>query len=73
MIATIQDIDPDHFATRFDEPVGIAFASDSKAYVALSTTNQVAIVDVATRSVTGHLPIRAQDPGRSRCATSGCT
>ena len=62
VVATVQDIDPDHFATRFDEPVGIAFASDSKAYVALSTTNQVAIVDVATRSVTGHLPIRAQDP-----------
>ena len=62
VIATVQDIDPDVPATRFDEPVGIAFASDSKAYVALSTSNRIAIVDVAGREVTGHLDIRAQDP-----------
>ncbi|MFQ5610044.1 MAG: YncE family protein, partial [Woeseiaceae bacterium] len=35
VIATIQDIDPVTRATRFDEPVGIAFASNDKAYVAL--------------------------------------
>lgn len=62
VIATLQDIDPATFSTRFDEPVGIAFANDRKAYVALSTSNRIAIVDVATRTVTGHLPIRAQDP-----------
>ena len=62
VIATVQDIDPATFSTRFDEPVGIAFANDRKAYVALSTSNRIAIVDVATRAVTGHLPIRAQDP-----------
>ena len=62
VLATIQDIDAQTFSTRFDEPVGIAFASDRKAYVALSTTNQVAIVDVDERTVVGHLPIRAQDP-----------
>ena len=62
VVATVQDVDPDTFATRFDEPVGIAFANDDKAYVALSPSNRVAIVDVATRSVTGHLDIRAQDP-----------
>lgn len=62
VIATVQDIDPATFSTRFDEPVGIAFANDRKAYVALSTSNRIAIVDVATRTVTGHLPIRAQDP-----------
>ena len=62
VIATIQDVDPDAFSTRFDDPVGIAFASDVKAYVALSSSNRIAIVDVATRKVTGHLPIRAQDP-----------
>ncbi len=62
VIATVQDIDSDTLATRFDEPVGIAFASDAKAYVALSRTNQIAVVDVATRAVTKHLDIRAQDP-----------
>ena len=40
VIATIQDIDPDTFSTQFDEPTGIAFANDRKAYVALSTSNR---------------------------------
>ena len=62
VIATVQDIDSDTLATHFDEPVGVAFASDAKAYVALSRTNQIAVVDVATRAVTKHLDIRAQDP-----------
>ena len=62
VVATVQDIDSDTLATHFDEPVGVAFASDAKAYVALSRTNQIAVVDVATRAVTKHLDIRAQDP-----------
>ncbi|GAB4223466.1 MAG: hypothetical protein Kow0062_23680 [Acidobacteriota bacterium] len=62
VIATVQDLDPTTKATRFDEPVGIAFASDAKAYVALSSEDRIAIVDVATRTVTGHLDINAQDP-----------
>ncbi|MYE84326.1 MAG: beta-propeller fold lactonase family protein, partial [Gammaproteobacteria bacterium] len=62
VVATVQDVDADTFATRFDEPVGVAFASDDKAYVALGPSNRVAIVDVAERAVTGHLVIRAQDP-----------
>ena len=63
VLHTVQDLDADTYATHFDEPVGIAFSSDSKkAYVALSPANRVAIVDVATRSVTGHLAIRAQEP-----------
>ena len=62
VIATLQDLDPDTFSTQFDEPVGIAFASDSKAYVALSSSNRIAVVDVGARKVTGQLPIRAQDP-----------
>jgi YVTN family beta-propeller protein len=52
VIATIQDFDLATRATRFDEPVGIAFASNDKAYVALSSENQVAVIDVATRRVT---------------------
>lgn len=62
VVATVQDIDPDALKTRFDEPVGIAFANDSKAYVALSTANRIAVIDVASRTVTGRLPIAAQDP-----------
>ena len=62
VIATVQDIDPATLVTRFDEPVGIAFASNAKAYVALTTANQVAVVDVATRRVVSHLAIGAQEP-----------
>ena len=62
VVATVQDVDPATLATRFDEPVGIAFAHNRKAYVALSTSNRVAVVDVDTRRVTKHLRIAAQDP-----------
>ena len=62
VMATIQDLNPDTLATRFDEPVGIAFATNAKAYVALSPTNRIAIVDAAARAVVGHLPIAAQEP-----------
>lgn len=62
VIATVNDFATSTYATQFDEPVGVAFASDAKAYVALSTTNRIAVVDVATRSVTDHLTIAAQDP-----------
>jgi len=62
VVGTIQEFDPKTRATRFDEPVGIAFASNEKAYVALSSENQIATVDVASREVTGHLRITAQDP-----------
>ena len=62
VIATVQDLDPVTRATRFDEPVGIAFASNDKAYVALSSENQIAVIDVATRQVSNKLAITAQDP-----------
>lgn len=62
VVATVQSIDPTTRQTRFDEPVGVAFASDAKAYVALSSENRVAVVDVAQRRVTGFLDIRSQDP-----------
>ncbi len=62
VIATIQEFDAATRATRFDEPVGIAFAGNDKAYVALSSENQIAVVDVATRAVTKRLTIAAQDP-----------
>jgi YVTN family beta-propeller protein len=62
VIATIQEFDAKTKATRFDEPVGIAFAGNDKAYVALSSENQIAVVNVATRKVTKRLTITAQDP-----------
>ena len=62
VIATIQDFDLKKRSTTFDEPVGIAFAGNQKAYVALSSENKIAIIDVPTRRVTGHLAIPAQDP-----------
>ena len=62
VIGTVQDVDPDTLQTNFDEPVGIAFATNEKAYVALGPSNSVAIIDVAEREVTGHLQITAQDP-----------
>ena len=49
-------------ATDFDEPVGIAFAGNDKAYVALSSSNRIAVVDVPTRTVVNHLHVTAQDP-----------
>ena len=62
VVATIQQFDRKTKATRFDEPMGIAFASNEKAYVALSSENTIAVVDVATRKVSKRLTIPAQDP-----------
>ena len=62
VIATVQEFDLKTRATRFDEPVGIAFASNDKAYVALSSENQIAVINVATREVAKRLNITAQDP-----------
>jgi YVTN family beta-propeller protein len=62
VVATVQDFDQATRSTRFDEPVGIAFSDDSKAYVALSSSDRIAVIDVDTRAVTGHLDIGAQEP-----------
>ena len=62
VVDTVQDFDLRAKATRFDEPVGIAFASNEKAYVALSSENKIAVVDVRSRKVRRHLNITAQDP-----------
>ena len=62
VIATVQQFDRLRKATRFDEPMGIAFANNNKAYVALSSDNQIAVIDVASRAITKHLTITAQDP-----------
>lgn len=62
VIATVQEFDSATKATTFDEPVGIAFANNDKAYVALSSENQIAVVDVTTRKITKRLTITAQDP-----------
>lgn len=62
VIATVQDFDPKTKATRFDEPVGIAFAGNGKAYVALSSENEIAVIDVPSRKIKKRLRITAQDP-----------
>jgi YVTN family beta-propeller protein len=62
VIATVQDIDSATKATRFDEPVGVAFAGNEKAYVALSSENAIAVVDVGSRRIVKRLKIPAQDP-----------
>ena len=61
VIATIQEFDGNK-ATNFDEPVGIAFASNEKAYVALSSENQIAVIDVKKRLILKRLYLRSQDP-----------
>ncbi|MEM1249880.1 MAG: hypothetical protein AAGK22_26130 [Acidobacteriota bacterium] len=62
IVATVQEFDRERKATSFDEPMGIAFANNQKAYVALSSDNQIAVVDVASRKVSKRLTITAQDP-----------
>ena len=61
VVATIQDLDA-NLVTHFDEPADIAFDGNGKAYVSLSSSDRIAIIDVATRTITGHLDISAQDP-----------
>ena len=62
VVETIQSFDKTSRSTRFDEPVGIAFANNQKAYVTLSSENKVAVIDVKQRQVTNFLSIPAQDP-----------
>ena len=62
VIATIQDLDLKTRSTNFDEPVGIAFANNKKAYVALSSQNQIAVIDVKDLKITKKIDINAQDP-----------
>jgi DNA-binding beta-propeller fold protein YncE len=62
VVETIQAVDTANLVSDFDEPVGIAFASNDKAYVALSSRNQIAVVDANSYAVTGLLGITAQEP-----------
>jgi YVTN family beta-propeller protein len=62
IIHTIQDIDEVSLSTRFDEPCGIAFADNDKAYVALSSENQIAVIDTHTYQVIRKIKVAAQDP-----------
>jgi YVTN family beta-propeller protein len=67
VVETVQEVvsqtDPTTpLVTNFDEPVGIAFASNSKAYVALSSRDQIAVVDASTYTVTNQIDVNAQEP-----------
>src|SRR5262249_32583618 len=62
VIDTIQAIDAKG-PTQFDEPVGIAFTADgTRAFVALSSRNQIAVIDANARTVTGSINVKAQEP-----------
>jgi YVTN family beta-propeller protein len=61
VVETIQVLDG-ALATQFDEPTGIAFAGNGKAYVALSSRDQIAVIDTATYRVTGFIAVRGSDP-----------
>ncbi len=61
VVETVQAMDAGG-TTLFDEPVGIAFPDSTKAYVALSSTNQIAVLSTTSYTVTGLIPITAQDP-----------
>ncbi len=62
VVGTVQDINASTKSTRFDEPTGVAFASNAKAYISLSSENQIAVIDVGTLTVAKRLTINAQDP-----------
>jgi DNA-binding beta-propeller fold protein YncE len=62
VVHTIQEIDPATRSTLFDEPVGIVFADNDKAYVSLSSENQIAVIDATTRKILRRLKIPAQEP-----------
>jgi len=63
VVETIQALDANG-VSQFDEPVGIAFASNQKAYVALSSRNQIAVVDAAAYSAdpADFITLSAQEP-----------
>lgn len=61
VVETIQVLDAAG-ATQFDEPAGIAFASNDKAYVALSSRDQIAVIDTHSYQVTGFIPVRGSEP-----------
>ena len=62
VIGTVQALDEEGMVTDFDEPSGIAFANNDKAYVAITSRNRIAVIDVATREVTKQIQVRAQEP-----------
>lgn len=62
VVATVQEFDPKTRATKFNEPVAIAFASNEKAYVSLSSENQIVVIDVSSRKIIKRLTIPAQEP-----------
>ncbi|MBM4382762.1 MAG: beta-propeller fold lactonase family protein [Deltaproteobacteria bacterium] len=61
VVETIQVLDG-ALATQFDEPAGIAFAGNGKAYVALSSRDQIAVIDTTSYQVTGFIAVRGSDP-----------
>lgn len=44
------------------EPMGIVVKKDEKAYVASSATNQIAVIDIPTLTITGMIDVPTRDP-----------
>ena len=44
------------------EPMGIAVKKDEKAYVASSATNQIAVIDIPTLTITSMIDVPTRDP-----------
>ena len=62
VLHTIQALHSSRKYPILDEPVGVVFANDEWAYVALSSSNRIAKINVETRGIRQYLPITAQDP-----------
>jgi len=66
VVETIQDVDPDTGVTRTDAPVGVAFASPTRAFVTLDDANEVLVIDTdaagRNAAITARLAIPAQAP-----------
>lgn len=65
VVATIQELDANG-VTKSDAPVGIAFASPTRAFVTLDDANEVLVIDTepdgSHPAITGRLAIAAQAP-----------
>lgn len=62
VLHTIQALHSSRKYPILDEPVGIVFANPKWAYVALSSSNRIAKINVESRGIRQFIPVTAQDP-----------
>lgn len=61
IVKTIERRDPEG-RPLLAEPMGIVVKKDEKAYVASSATNQIAVIDIDTLTITGMIDVPTRDP-----------